>query len=239
VVIVIRIAICDDEPVMLADVAARLKQYAEENRTPIQSVYFANGQELLDSSTAFDVLFLDIQMGSPDGMESARQLRARGFPGLLIFMTILKEAVFEAFEVQAFDYLVKPLDNERFDRVMTRAVKELQARDGQSLVINRCRGIKLIPLSNITYCEVIGRKIYLRERDGSVTEYYEKMERLCAKTDQRFFRCHRSYLVNLDYVRGCREGNVILADGSKIPVSRLRERELTVALLQRIKERKG
>ena len=94
----------------------------------------------------------------------------------------------------------------------------------------------MVPLDEIAYCEVLGRKVYLHKRDGSVTDYYDRLEDLERRLDGRFFKCHRSYLVNLDYVRGRRTGQAVLVRGEAVPVSRLRERELTQALLRYLKE---
>ena len=105
------------------------------------------------------------------------------------------------------------------------------------MMIQRGTGCEVVPLSDIVYCEVLGRKVYLHKKDGAVIDYYHKLEDLERRVDGRFFKCHRSYLVNLDYVRGCRDGQVLLSQGEAIPVSRLRERELTQALLRHMKER--
>ena len=94
-------------------------------------------------------------------------------------------------------------------------------------------------LSETVYCEVQGRKIYIHKNNGEVIDYYDRMENLKCRVDGRFFQCHRSYLVNLDCVRGCEAGQVLLPQGERIPVSRLRERELTQALLMHMKARKG
>ena len=96
---------------------------------------------------------------------------------------------------------------------------------------------EILFLSNILYCEVIGRKIYIHKKDGGIVDYYDKLEDLERRVDGRFFRCHRSYLVNLDFICGCNAGRVLLPQGDEIPVSRLRERELTQALLRHMKKR--
>ena len=105
-------------------------------------------------------------------------------------------------------------------------------------MIPRGTGCEVVLLADLVYCEVLGRKIYLHKSDGAVIDYYDKLEALERRVDGRFFKCHRSFLVNLDYVRGCQDGQVLLSQGERIPVSRLRERELTRALLRYMKERK-
>lgn len=234
----ITFAICDDEPLMARELAGHLAGYMKEKSMTDYSVSsFSNGCALLESSGSFDVIFLDIQMEQPNGMETARLLRQRGVHSLLIFVTVLKECVFDSFQVEAFDYLLKPLDSARFCRTMDRILRSLEKRTAEDIVIQRGTGCEVVLLSDIVYCEVLGRKIYLHKNDRTVSDYYDKLEDLEQRVDGRFFKCHRSYLVNLDYVRGCQDGQVLLSQGERIPASRLRERELTQALLRYMKER--
>ena len=234
----IKFAICDDEPAMVRELAGYLARYLEEHEVTAYSVSsFSNGRALLEAADGFDVIFLDIQMEEPDGMQTARLLRGQGDHSLLIFVTVLKELVFDAFQVEAYDYLTKPLDAVRFARTMNRALRTLEQRATASIVIQQGSGCEVVPLSDVVYCEVLGRKVYLHKKDGTVTGYYDRLEQLERRVDRRFFRCHRSYLVNLDYVRGCQTGQVLLSQGERIPVSRLRERDLTGALLLHMKKR--
>ena len=239
VINMIKFAICDDEPLMAQELAAHLAGYMKEkSMTAAYSVSnFLNGRALLERVGSFDAIFLDIQMEQPDGMETARLLRQRGDRSLLIFVTVLKECVFDSFQVEAFDYLLKPLDGARFRQTMDRLLHAMEQRTAEDIVIHRGTGCEVVLLSDIVYCEVLGRKIYLHKNDGTVSGYYDKLEDLERRVDGRFFKCHRSYLVNLDYVRGCQEGQVLLSQGERIPASRLRERELTQALLRHMKER--
>lgn len=231
-------AICDDEPLMVQEIANRLSRYLNERQlTPYHISRFSNGHALLERERDFDVIFLDIQMEQPDGMETARLLRQRNHRSLLIFVTVLKECVFDAFAVEAFDYLIKPLDGSHFRRTMDRAINTLRQRTAKSLLIQRGTSCEVVPLSQIVYCEVQGRKVYLHLSDGRTIGYYDKLEALERRVDERFFKCHRSYLVNLEYIRGSHAGRVMLLQGGEIPVSRLRERELTQALLRYMKER--
>jgi len=234
----VKIAICDDEPFMTREITGLLSEYMEENRlTPYAVDCFSNGRALLESDRYFDLIFLDIQMEQPDGIETAKMLRQRDNRCLLVFVTVLKECVFDAFEVEAYDYLLKPLDGDHFRRTMDRAVKALERRTAKSIVVKRGASCEVIPLAQILYCEVRGRKIYIHQNDGRIFDYYEKLEALERRVDGRFFRCHRSYLVNLGCVRGTCAGEVTLSQGERIPVSRSRERELSQALLRYMKER--
>lgn len=234
----LRIAICDDEPRMAEELAARLAAYLDEKRLPpCRAVRFTGGRALLKSGGRFDIIFLDIRMARPDGMETARLLRQRGFRGALIFVTVLPELVFDAFDVEACGYLTKPPDAERFRRAMDRALRTLARRTEEArVVLRRGSSCDVVPLSQIVYCEVQGRKLYIHQSGGDVLEHSETLEDFARRVDARFFRCHRSYLVNLACVRGVRAGRLLLAPDGAIPVSRLRERALTQALLRFMKE---
>ena len=236
----IKFAICDDEPIMVHEISNQLSQYMDGRKiTPYSITSFSNGCALLESDCNFDIVFLDIQMDNLDGIETAKMLRQRRNRSLLIFVTVLKEYVFNAFEVEAYDYLLKPLDCNHFERTMDRAISTLAQRTDKSIVIQRGSSCDVVPLAQIVYCEVQGRKVYVHQSDGEIIDYYDNLENFERQMDRRFFRCHRSYLVNLDYVRGCDTGLVTLSLGAQIPVSRLRERDLTQALLRYMKERNG
>ena len=234
----IKFAICDDEPIMVQEISNQLSQYMDGRKiTPYSVTSFSNGCALLESDCNFDIVFLDIQMDNLDGIETAKLLRQRRNRSLLIFVTVLKECVFNAFEAEAYDYLLKPLDSNHFERTMDRAVSTLAQRTDKSIVIRRGSSCDVVPLAQIVYCEVQGRKVYVHQGDGKIIDFYDNLENFERQMDSRFFRCHRSYLVNLEYVRGCDTGLVTLSLGAQIPVSRLRERDLIQTLLRYMKER--
>lgn len=234
----LKFAVCDDEPLMAQKICEYVEIDMQERQdTAYHISSFPNSRSLLESPCDFDMIFLDIQMEQPNGMKTAKILRQRNICCLLVFVTVLKEYVFDAFEVQAYDYLVKPIDPLHFKKMMDRAMITLQQRSSKRIVIQRGNSCEVIQLSQILYCEVQGRKIYIHQENGKIVEYYEKLNNFERRVDGRFFRCHRSYLVNLDHVRGSHGGQVVLSEGSTIPVSRLRERELAKALLRYMKEK--
>ncbi len=233
-------AVCDDEPYMLDRLSAQISEcLAELGCRDFRLARFSSGQALLEAGERFDLVFLDVQMDPPDGLETAKALRRRGDGCLVVFLTVLRERVFDAFEVRAFDYLVKPASPERLRRTLERALEDLDRRQARTLLVQRGTAREVVPLDEIVYCEVMGRKVYLHREDGGVLDYYDKLADLDRRLGSGFFRCHRSYLVNLDHVRGCGGGQVRLSGGGAVPVSRLREGELTQALLRRMRERGG
>ena len=231
----IRIAICDDEKHMSDHIRAMASDFFRKKNREIQLRTFLSGEELLNYDGQIDILFLDIQMNGMDGLETARKLRAGKFRGFLIFITVLKEMVFQSFEVQAYDYLVKPVDEKQFRKTMERLYASMQNTSEDSLLVQQGYERRIVPKDEIVFCEVIDRKIYLNLASGEVVDYYERIENLETKLGSHFFRCHRSYLINLKHLKGYKNGTACMDNGKEVPVSRLRSREFSGVILQYMK----
>ena len=231
----IRIAICDDEKHMSDHIRSFVSDFFRKKNREISLRMFSSGEELLSCNGQIDILFLDIQMKEMDGMETARKLRAGQFRGVLIFITVLKEMVFQSFEVQAYDYLVKPVEEKQFEKTMERLYTSMQNASEYSLLVQKGYEGRVIPKDEIVFCEIIDRKIYLNLVSGDVVDYYERIENLETKLDKRFYRCHRSYLINLKHLKGYKNGTACMDNGKEIPVSRLRSREFSGVVLQYMK----
>ena len=211
-----------------------LNFFRKKNRE-ISLRMFSGGEELLSYNGQIDILFLDIQMKDMDGMETARKLRADKFRGFLVFITVLKEMVFQSFEVQAYDYLVKPVDDKQFEKTMERLYASMQNASEDSLLVQKGYEGRIIREDEIVFCEIIDRKIYLNLASGEVVDYYERIENMETKLNNRFYRCHRSYLINLKHLKGYKNGTACMDNGKEIPVSRLRSREFSGVVLQYMK----
>jgi DNA-binding LytR/AlgR family response regulator len=231
----IRIAICDDEKHMADHIKEMVSDFFHKKNREISIRTFLSGEDLLSHDGQIDILFLDIQMKGMDGMETARKLRASKFQGFLIFITVLKEMVFQSFEVQAYDYLVKPLDEKQFEKSMERLYVSMQNVGEDSLLVQRGYEGRVIREDEIVFCEVIDRKIYLNLASGEVVDYYERIENLETKLGSHFFRCHRSYLINLKHLKGYKNGTACMDSSKEVPVSRLRSKEFSGVVLQYMK----
>lgn len=231
----IRIAICDDEKDMSDHIRKMTSDFFRRKNTEVSVLQFSDGEELLQYNKKIDILFLDIQMRGMDGMKTARKLRERRFQGFLIFITILKEMVFQAFEVQAYDYLVKPVEEGAFDKMMERLFTSLQNAGETGLLVQKGYESRIVSLADLVYCEIIDRKIYLHLSTNEVIDYYDRIENLEARLNGSFFRCHRSYLINLKYLKSYKSGTAYMEGGREIPVSRLRGREFSEVILRYMK----
>ncbi|WP_300568755.1 LytTR family DNA-binding domain-containing protein [uncultured Acetatifactor sp.] len=232
----IRIAICDDEKYMSDQIQELACAFFGRRNRETAIRRFSCGRELLEYDGQIDILFLDIQMKGMDGMETAKRLRAGKFRGFLIFITVLREMVFQSFEVQAYDYLVKPIEEARFEKTMERLLASMCSAGGSSLLVQKGYESRIIQKEDIVFCEIIDRKIYLNLASGEVVDYYERIENLETKLDSRFFRCHRSFLINLGHLRGYKNGTAYMDNGREIPVSRLRGKEFSSVILEYMKD---
>lgn len=228
----IRIAICDDEKSMTDKLEKMVSAFFRRKNKEIAIAKFSCGEELLNHDKPIDILFLDIQMDGIDGMETARKLRDCKFRGFLIFITVLKEMVFQSFEVQAYDYLVKPIEKSHFEATMERLFASMQNVSTANLLVQKGHESRIISLEDIVFCEIIDRKIYLHLTSSEVVDFYERIEKLESRLDDRFFRCHRSFLINLKYLKSYKNGTAYMEGGKEIPVSRLRIKEFSSVILQ-------
>jgi len=231
----IYVAICDDETSMSEHIRSVTSEFFRRKNMETIILRFSSGEELLKYDGQIDILFLDIQMKNIDGMETARKLRENKFRGFLIFITVLREMVFQSFEVQAYDYLVKPVEREQFEKTMERLCESMQNAKEAGLLIQRGHESYIISLDDIIFCEIIDRKIYLNLASDEVIDYYERIENLETKLGSHFFRCHRSYLINLKHLKGYKNGTACMDNGKEVPVSRLRSKEFSSVVLQYMK----
>ncbi|MCM1040752.1 MAG: LytTR family DNA-binding domain-containing protein [Ruminococcus sp.] len=209
------IAICDDESRIREGIERLLKEAFPE--TEIRQ--FATGSTLLQAVNeqyAPDIVLLDIAMEDMDGMETARKLREISDP-LLIFVTGVKEQVFEAFDVGAFHYLLKPVEKEKLLAVMERAVAEAEKTKARpkSMLIKVQEGYRRLNVTDILYAESEGRKIILHTKKEKL-EFYGKMEELEKNLGEGFYRCHRSYIVSLTEIRGYDSTSISVSSGETI-----------------------
>lgn len=230
-----RIAICDDGKYFVDELHTQIKDYFLEKRIEFRVTEYLSGKELAEHARDHDLIFLDVKMQEQDGFKTAEILRSSGFSGHLIFVTIMKDDVYKAFEYEAFDYLVKPLSKTSFEHTMDRFLRTLETAENKLIVANKNEQ-RIINLSDILYCEVINRKINLHLSNGNTIEYYGKISELEQKLGGRFFKSHRSYLANLEYISGYNSNEITLANGEKIPLSRGRKDALPGALLNDISD---
>ena len=166
-----RIGICDDQKEIREILTDKVKKYYPAEDIAV----YSSGEELLAARKLPDILFLDVQMPEKDGMETARELRKRDRQMIIIFVTVTEDYVFQSFDVGAFHYLIKPLEEEKFEEVLQKAVRQVRERDSegagagkerQSLIVTSKGQHITVPVQEIVYAEVFNRKIILHTMDA-------------------------------------------------------------------------
>lgn len=231
----IKAAICDDEVYFVNELHCLIRKIFSEHHREIRITDFTTGGPLIKHSRDFDLIFLDVQMNDLNGFKTAELLRKNGFSGCLVFVTIMKNEVYKAFEYNAFDYLLKPLDEKHLRHTAKRFLSSFNNLE-KTLVVDKRNERRLIKTVEILYCEIINRKVELHLLNGEVIEYYEKISELETKLGSEFYKAHRSYLVNLRYISACSSNEITLENGAKIPLSRNRKTGLMNALIDDIGE---
>ena len=241
-----KLAICDDEKRIREMIAETVREVSGR----IEIGCYADAEGLLSPGFDADILFLDIQMPGVNGMEAARRLRAAGKKTVIVFVTALEEQVFQAFDVGAFHYLVKPFGKERIRDVIQKAIAQAEEQaqieqalaekkePGRAITVKSGRVDTRVVLSEVVYAEVFDRRIVLHRKDRDDIEYYGRLSALENMAGKDFFRVHRAYLVNLAYV-GSYDARTVRVLGTDLSVARGKYPELVRAYLSYHTRREG
>ncbi len=236
-VMILNIAICDDEEA----IREQIKELIEKEKPGVCPGLYETGDGLLAAGGQFDLVFLDIQMDGTDGIETAKILRERNEDTILIFITGIREYVFEAFDVAAFHYLLKPIEEDKFHEVFGRAEKELEKRKKQRretvFIKTRNRGFTL-EKDSILYIESRGKKVEIHTT-GKTIEAYASMNEMEGQLGVGFYRCHRGYLVNMAYVTEYDSESVILSNGEYIYLAKEKYGEFVKAYMRYLRNGVG
>ncbi|MCR5229826.1 MAG: LytTR family DNA-binding domain-containing protein [Solobacterium sp.] len=220
------IAVCDDDKIVLQQMEQYLNTISGELGADFSVFYFSSGEEVLDSLPAStDVLFLDIQMGGMNGMETARRLRERFENLYLIFITGNIEFALEGYSVHAFSFLPKPVNYHSLMKIMKEIVSRRKAVNEPAITLTAGAVTDVIRCSSILYIEVLHHDIFVVSKQGrkqyrlSLSEVERKLEGM------HFFRCHKSYLINLAQIASASSTEIIMSNNDRVPVSKYRARE--------------
>lgn len=237
-----RIAVCDDEREIREDIGQKIRHFLPEAEVCL----YESAERLLTEQGMPDILFLDIKMNGMSGMELAERLRRRDRDVTIVFLTALEEYVYRAFDVGAFHYLLKPVDTVKFYEVLEKAVAERQRiRESAllreehaeaSLTIKNKARTEKVYLSEIVYLEVFNRKVTLHKMQGEI-EFYGRLKELEQRLSAEFVRCHRSYVVNLRYVRRYNGAEITLENGESVLMAKTKYAEFVRRYMDYIRKR--
>ena len=219
----IKIAFCDDEMEVLHQMNELLDRYRVERNEDITYAAFQSPFELLteiEKGIRPDILFLDVVMPGQNGMDVAKEIRQYDTNVKIIFLTSSPEFAVESYTVGAYFYQLKPIWEESFFRLMDAVLTECEKKKKNSLILRSKDGITRIDLQQLEYCEVLGRKLLFHLENGAVLESAGSLDDLAGQLMQysNFFRPHRSFLVNMEYIQNISSRSIKMVNDAEIPI---------------------
>lgn len=225
-----KIAIVDDEASGRELFRGFIERYQKVHGTVFAVSEFKDGLDFISNYTAdYDVVFMDIKMPFMNGMETAKKLRTLDSSVALIFVTNMAQYAVKGYEVNALDFLIKPVTYFDFALKTDKALAHIAKREKSVLCVKTAVGIAKVVVSDIYYVEVSGRYVTLHTVSGAI-EMHESMKNVEQQlSGDKFIRCDNSFLVNLAYVTRIDANSAIVA-GREIPVSRAKRKKFMDAL---------
>lgn len=219
----IKIAFCDDDMEVLHQMNELLDRYRAERNEDITYAAFQSPFELLteiEKGIRPDILFLDVVMPGQNGMDVAKEIRQYDTNMKIIFLTSSPEFAVESYSVGAYFYQLKPIWEESFFRLMDAVLAECEKKKKNSLILRSKDGITRIDLQQLEYCEVLGRKLLFHLENGAVLESAGSLDDLAGQLMQysNFFRPHRSFLVNMEYIQNISSRSIKMVNDAEIPI---------------------
>ena len=215
-----KIAICDDMEEDVKYISSAVNQWAEKENITVDIETFPSAESFLfryAEQKAFDILLLDVEMPSMNGVELAKRIRKENDAVQIIFITGYTDYIAEGYEVSALHYLVKPLSETKLFKVLNRAVLKIRKNE-KSLYLSLSGEMIRIPIYEIKYLEVQQNYVTVHsKKDYTVKKTLGEFER---ELDERFYRMGRSFIVNLSCIDKITKTDVFLSDGSVIPLPR-------------------
>ena len=205
----IRVAIVDDHSETCKEMQGYIQNYCALTQEAIETVVFSDGEELVEEyGSGFDIIFLDVKMKHMDGMSTAEYIRRLDQEVTIIFVTSIAQYAIKGYEVNAMDYLLKPVSEFTFTERLRKAIARIQKRKGAILSIPVENGIYRLDTRKIYYLESEGHKlhIYAESGDWTILGTMKAMEKQLA--EYNFARCNNGYLVNLANVKTVRQNEV-------------------------------
>ncbi|RRK36975.1 DNA-binding response regulator [Schaedlerella arabinosiphila] len=224
------IAVVDDEKAIREHIRGLVEERQPESRIEA----YATGEELFASGKRFDIVFLDIQMEGMNGIEAARSLREKNTnlgvgDTVLVFITGIKDYVFDAFDLYAFQYLLKPIDEGKFAEVLERAVREATKKKERRVLFIKSRNLTL-DQSEILYIESRAKKVEIHTVRQTI-EIYAAMDELEGQLGDEFYRCHRAYIVNMDCITEYDSESITLTNGDRVYLTKKKYGEFVKAYM--------
>lgn len=223
----LQIAICDDNKIELL----HMKQIVEEFKASHISIFnlkcdiFSSSLDLLmvtEKGKNYDILVLDILMPLMTGIQVATEIRKRNTSAKIIFLTSSPEFAVDSYAVNAFYYLLKPIEKEKLIPILEEACSHTVHKNEKGIIVKCKDCLTKIPLYKIEYAEILGRKLFFHLTNGGVMESLGTLSELenDLLSDKRFIKPYRSFIVNMDCIQRITGKDIITFSNKSVPIAR-------------------
>lgn len=226
----VRIAICDDDQELLQSLKSTVEVVLELNGISYEITTFASGELLMQNFQQFyyDIIFLDVEMGELNGIDTAKMIRLKEKQCVIIFVTAYTDFVFQGYEVRALNYILKPYKTEKIRNVLEEAIQECTVKS-QLYYMIESKGIRQkISFDEIKYFKSDKRKIIIATINNYRYEFYGKIDDIERELPNYFIRIHQRYLVNMNNIINLSVNSCKFED-EIIPVSRSHSNQALIA----------
>ena len=230
------IAIVEDEDNYILQLTEYIKRFETETGIAVHPTIFHDGDEIaLDYKAEYDILLMDIQMRFMDGMTAAEKIREMDNEVIIMFITNMTQYAIRGYEVDALDYMVKPVEYFSFSQKLLRAISRIKRDEGHYVSIPVESGVKKLCVEDILYLESFGHKMIYKTTTGEYESRGTMKELEETLAGYGFYRIAKSYLVNMRYVDGMKNGSCVIK-GYELQISRQKRKEFMEALLEYMSE---
>lgn len=230
----VRIAIVEDEDHFADQLTEYLLRYEKERGVRVDIVRFTDGDEIVDDySGDYAIILMDIQMRFMDGMTAAEEIRKLDGEVVIIFITNMENYAIRGYQVDALDYVLKPIEYPAFSLKLDRALTRVSNRQGHTVTIRVAEGHLRVSADDILYIESEGHNLSYHTKNGVYVSRQKISDAEDELSDYGFFRINKGCLVNLARVDGDRDGGCLIG-GNVLQIARARRNEYFSALAEYI-----
>lgn len=232
----IHVAIVEDELAYANQLEEYIQQYQEESGCLTKVSRFSDGEDIVDNYHGnYDIIFMDIQMKFMDGMTAAEKIRQMDKEVILMFITNMTQYAIRGYEVDAMDYIVKPVEYFAFSQKISRAIERLKNREQHFISVPIGEGVQKLDVEELYYLESRGHSLLYHSKNGIFESRGTMKGMEISLEPYGFFRCSKGFLVNMRHVDGIK-GSYCIVRNSKISIGRAKKKQFMDALANYMSE---
>lgn len=231
------VAICDDEVLYRKVAIDLLNKYSNQTRINFIFYEFDSGADLLKSNISFDIIIMDYQIGQLNGIDTIKILRDNGNESCVIFVSSYKDVVFESMTVKAFRFLVKPIEYSKLCEAIDAYISEKNL--GTSIIAQDMDNMSICTLSesDIMYAQAENFYTNIFTQNNSFI-YKKTLSHLEGELSNNcFYRCHRSFIVNMDYISSFSKSEITITSNEKIIISKKKYKDFQTTYYNYLKHK--